>query len=161
MTPPPSAPFYPQPPPPPLGIHPHGPVPWSTGLCDCTDDCGNCCTTCFCPCVTYGRVAEIVDRGSISCGAAAALYALLEWLTCCHCVYSCFNRKKMRAQYSLVEAPCGDFCVHCCCEPCALCQEYRELKNRGFDMTVGWQANAAKQACLTTVPPPFTGGMMR
>jgi hypothetical protein len=27
--------------------------------------------------------------------------------------------------------------VHFCCETCALCQEYRELKNCGFDMGIG------------------------
>ncbi|MQL89670.1 hypothetical protein Taro_022252 [Colocasia esculenta] len=37
--------------------------PWSTGLCDCCDDPGNCCLTCWCPCVTFGRIAEITDRG--------------------------------------------------------------------------------------------------
>ncbi|KAA8532534.1 hypothetical protein F0562_032650 [Nyssa sinensis] len=28
---------------------------------------------------------------------------------------------------------------------CALCQEYRELKNRGFDMTIGWEGNVQRQ----------------
>ncbi|XP_034604736.1 cell number regulator 9-like [Setaria viridis] len=30
-----------------------------------------------------------------------------------------------------------DCCVHFCCESCALCQEYRELKARCFDMSHG------------------------
>jgi hypothetical protein len=30
-----------------------------------------------------------------------------------------------------------DCLVHFCCETCALSQEYRELKNRGFDMGIG------------------------
>ncbi|KAK4791067.1 hypothetical protein SAY86_031480 [Trapa natans] len=38
----------------------HGPrQPWTTGLCHC------CCLTCWCPCIAFGRIAEIVDRGSI------------------------------------------------------------------------------------------------
>ncbi|KVH97681.1 Uncharacterized protein family Cys-rich [Cynara cardunculus var. scolymus] len=37
---------------------------WSTGLCDCTSDASNCCRTIFCPCVTFGRIAEIVDKGT-------------------------------------------------------------------------------------------------
>jgi Cys-rich protein (TIGR01571 family) len=110
---------------------------WSTGLCDCFDDCGNCCVTCLCPCITFGQVAEIIDRGSTSCGASGALYALVMLLTGCQCVYSCFYRAKMRAQYGLQEKPCADCCIHWCCEPCALCQEYRELKKRGFDMNLG------------------------
>ncbi|KAL0925709.1 hypothetical protein M5K25_004076 [Dendrobium thyrsiflorum] len=150
------------PPPPAIGMQAHGPVPWSTGLCDCSDDCGSCCMTCFCPCVTFGRIAEIVDRGSTSCGGAGALYTLLGCLTCCQCIYSCFNRKKMRAQYRLAEEPCNDCCVHCCCEFCALCQEYRELQNRGFDMTIGWQLNVERQTRGTmTMPPMVPGTMMR
>ncbi|ONK55689.1 uncharacterized protein A4U43_UnF90, partial [Asparagus officinalis] len=94
------------------------------------------CATCFCPCVTFGRIAEIVDRGSTSCGTSGALYALLQWFTCLHCVYSCAYRSKLRAQYNLGESPCNDCFVHCCCEPCALSQEYRELRNRGFDMSI-------------------------
>lgn len=43
----------------------------------------------------------------------------------------------MRGQYDLEEAPCADCLVHFCCETCSLCQEYRELKNRGFDMGIG------------------------
>ncbi|XP_038985307.1 uncharacterized protein LOC120103770 isoform X4 [Phoenix dactylifera] len=41
-----------------------GPHLWSTGLCDCTTDCWSCCMTCFCPCITFGQIAEIVDQGA-------------------------------------------------------------------------------------------------
>ncbi|GKV19461.1 hypothetical protein SLEP1_g29722 [Rubroshorea leprosula] len=30
----------------------------------------------------------------------------------------------------------NDCLVHFCCLPCALCQEYRELRNRGFDVSI-------------------------
>ena len=95
------------------------------------------CVTCLCPCITFGQIAEIIDRGSTSCGTSGALYTLVMLLTGCQCVYSCFYRAKMRAQYGLQESPCADCCVHCCCECCALCQEFRELKKRGFDMNIG------------------------
>lgn len=78
---------------------------WSTGLCDCFDDCSNCCVTCLCPCITFGQIAEIIDRGSTSCGTSGALYTLIMLLTGCQCVYSCFYRAKMRAQYGLQEPP--------------------------------------------------------
>ncbi|KAH7834882.1 hypothetical protein Vadar_020596 [Vaccinium darrowii] len=42
----------------------HSPGPWSTGLCGCCEDVSSCCLTCWCPCVAFGRIAEIVDRGS-------------------------------------------------------------------------------------------------
>lgn len=93
--------------------------------------------TWLCPCITFGQIAEIIDRGSSSCGTSGALYALVMLLTGCNCVYSCFYRAKMRSQYGLQEKPCADCPVHFFCEPCALSQEYRELKKRGFDMNLG------------------------
>lgn len=91
------------------------------------------------PCVTFGQIAEIVDRGSTSCGASAALYTLIVMLTGSgfQSIYSCFYRSKLRAQYGVQESPCHDCCVHFFCEWCALCQEYRELNNRGFQMSLG------------------------
>ncbi|KAK8957961.1 Cell number regulator 10 [Platanthera zijinensis] len=130
------------PPPPMPGYQPQGPGQWSTGLCDCSDDSCNCCLTFCCPCITFGRIAEIVDRGSSSCGTSGALYVLIASLTGCQCLYSCAYRTKLRAHFSLPESPCNDCLVHCCCEACALCQAYRELQNRGFDMTLG-------------IPPPL------
>ncbi|XP_020679178.1 cell number regulator 2-like [Dendrobium catenatum] len=137
-------------------------VAWSTGLCNCCDDKSNCCVTCCCPCITFGRIAEIVDRGSSSCGTSGALYALICFVTGCPWFYSCFYRSRMRSQYSLKKSPCNDCLLHFCCEHCALCQEYRELKRRGFDMTIGWQANVERQGQgVGTVPPPLQGEMSR
>ncbi|KAK7320059.1 hypothetical protein RJT34_04789 [Clitoria ternatea] len=134
-------------------------VDWSTGLFDCFSNFKNCCITLWCPCVTFGRVAEIVDKGSTSCGASGALYTVICCVVGSGCFYSCFYRTKMRRQYMLKEAPCWDCVVHCCCELCALCQEYRELENHGFDMVVGWQwhENAERGnrrvAMVPTAPP--------
>uniref|UniRef100_A0ACD5WH11 Uncharacterized protein n=1 Tax=Avena sativa TaxID=4498 RepID=A0ACD5WH11_AVESA len=127
---------------------------WSSGLFDCFDDCGLCCLTWWCPCITFGKVAEIVDRGATSCGTAGALYALLATLTGCQCVYSCTYRAKMRAQYALPDEPCCDCCVHFCCEPCSLVQQYKELKARGYDPDIGWQLNAdrANGAAAASAP---------
>ncbi|KAL2900111.1 Cell number regulator 11 [Bienertia sinuspersici] len=40
------------------------PGEWSTGLCECFSDLPNCIITCLCPCITFGEVSEIVDRGT-------------------------------------------------------------------------------------------------
>lgn len=72
-----------------------------------------------------------------ACGMSGTLYTLILCLTGCSCLYSCFYRSKLRGQFFLEESPCTDCCVHCFCEECALCQEYRELKNRGFDLSIG------------------------
>ncbi|KAA3466040.1 protein PLANT CADMIUM RESISTANCE 2-like [Gossypium australe] len=139
-------------------------VPWSTGLCDCCSDLPNCCLTCWCPCITFGRIAEIVDHGSTSCGVSGALYALIGILTGCPCIYSCFYRSRMRSEYMLEDRPCNDCCLHFCCEACALCQEYRELKNRGFDMSLGWHGNMARpqnQGLQMPSAPVMESGMKR
>ncbi|KAL3830755.1 hypothetical protein ACJIZ3_019557 [Penstemon smallii] len=129
----------------------HGDLPgqWSTGLCDCFDDVPNCCMTCWCPCITFGRIADIVDQGSTS----GALYTLISCVTGISCIYSYFYREKMRKQYMLQGDTCNDCLLHCFCESCALCQEYRELQNRGFDMTLGWKGNVEKQNQGVTMAP--------
>ncbi|KQK18652.1 hypothetical protein BRADI_1g43871v3 [Brachypodium distachyon] len=98
---------------------------WSVGLYDCFGDLGTCCLTCWCPCITFGRIAEIVDRGS----------------ACCNWLYSCTKRSSMQAQNNFQESRFMDCCIHFCCETCALCQEYKELENRGFNMSKGWEGN--------------------
>ncbi|KAJ4961863.1 hypothetical protein NE237_021773 [Protea cynaroides] len=136
---------------------PQAPVPWSTGLCGCFDDCHSCCMTCCCPCITFGQISEIIDRGSSTCGSNGVLYALIMCFTGCPFFYSCSYRSKLRAQYNLEESPCGDCLVHCCCEACAICQEYRELKNHGFDMSLGWHGNVEKQNRGIGMPPMQQG----
>ncbi|CAI9096733.1 OLC1v1032943C1 [Oldenlandia corymbosa var. corymbosa] len=134
---------------------------WSTGLCDCCSDCSTCCLTCWCPCVTFGQVAEIIDRGSTSCVISGLLYGLLCHFTGCACVYASFYRTKMRQQYNLPETPCADFLVHCCCECCALSQEYRHLKSQGFELSLGWSGNMEKQNRGLTMSPIVPHGMSR
>ncbi|CAL9147240.1 unnamed protein product [Musa hybrid cultivar] len=81
-----------------------------------------------------------------ACGASGALYALILYVTGFH---------SLRGQYGLREELCADCLVHCCfCELCSLCQMYRELKRRGFDMNIGWTANMERQGQIATLPPP-------
>ncbi|XP_061990532.1 protein PLANT CADMIUM RESISTANCE 2-like [Rosa rugosa] len=149
---------------PPYHLHVRTPEPWKSGLLDCFSDPKSCCITFWCPCITFGQIAEIVDKGSISCGASGALYTLIAFVTGCSCIYSCFYRSKLRQQYTLEESPCGDCLVHCFCEPCALCQEYRELQSRGFNMAIGWDGNMDArnhEVAMAPVPPMVEEGMSR
>ncbi|CAA7400863.1 unnamed protein product [Spirodela intermedia] len=152
---------------------------WSTGLCSCFDDVGLCFLTWCCPCVTFGRIAEIVDRGSTcdpmievvvsllrptnwsACGTSGATYAILRYMTGCSCLLGSYYRTRLRRDYSLQKGTCPNFVVHCCCELCALCQEHRELKNRGFNMALGWHANVKMSSEGLMQPPPVAESMRR
>ncbi|KAL9245785.1 hypothetical protein vseg_019395 [Gypsophila vaccaria] len=143
---------------------------WTTGICNCYDDWSNCCVTCFCPCITFGKIAEIVDRGRPGFSKSAIRYAitLVTLAAAGPCLYSFVYRVNLRGQYRLHGSTFTDCLAHFLCEPCALCQEYRELKNRGFDMDIGWEANTERrnkerlgQNQSVTTAPPFTGPMTR
>ncbi|KAJ3683770.1 hypothetical protein LUZ60_013997 [Juncus effusus] len=145
-----------------------GPERWTTDLCSCFDDVNSCCLTFWCPCVAFGRTAHIVDRGLTSCCGSASLYCCLFCCGILVCpgiflqwIYSCIYRRNLRMGYNLPESPCCDCCVQYCCEPCSLCQMYRELQNRGFDMSIGYHENIERFARSGMQPPMVPGGMMR
>lgn len=143
---------------------------WAATLCGCRGDLGLCCQTCWCPCVTFGQVAEIVDEGRTSCCEQAAVYALLCAVGI-PCVYSSLWRQKLRRKFQLDSGSCcccggccgrcEDFCVHCCCGACALCQEHRELQSRGLDPSLGWEAAAQRTYFRPTAVPTPPGVMLR
>ncbi|PIA39682.1 hypothetical protein AQUCO_02600254v1 [Aquilegia coerulea] len=114
-----------------------GTVGWTTGLFDCMDDPTNALITACCPCYTFGQVAEIVDNGHTTCATSGILYGCIAFFIGIPCLISCSYRSKLRNQYDLIEVPAADWLTHCFCEWCALCQEYRELKNRGLDPSIG------------------------
>jgi hypothetical protein len=82
--------------------------------------------------------------------APCCIFWLLYGICCC-CApcYSKSIRSTIRANYALKEAPCSDCCVHFWCIGCAVCQEARELKNRGVA-----QHGQFIQAPVTYAPPP-------
>lgn len=132
---------------------------WSAGLFDCRDDPDTCRLTLWCPCVTFGRITEIVDRGTSSCLLHAVGYLLCAWVPC---LGGCMYRYELRKQYGIKGRLVDDCCVHIFCEACALCQEYHELKSRGFDMTIGWQENMEKMGNgAANAAPQMNPGMAR
>ncbi|KAK3406014.1 hypothetical protein EUGRSUZ_K02209 [Eucalyptus grandis] len=136
---------------------------WTTSLCGCFGDISNCFITCVSPCITFGQNAEIIDRGNIACMRAASLCCLLSSTWIFSFFYTCTYRTKLRGLYSIRGNQCGDCFAHLCCQPCALCQEYRELKNRGFNPSFGWVANQERrtQQVKTMDPPSVPGKMIR
>ncbi|XP_060669155.1 cell number regulator 2-like [Ziziphus jujuba] len=111
--------------------------------------------------ITFGQISEIVDKGSSSCEVNGALYALVYFGSGGQCIYSWFYRTKMRQQYALKESPCCDCLVHRLCGRCALCQEHRELQNRGYNMILGWHGNVQEKNQEVAVAPLVEGGMSR
>ncbi|CAI7808127.1 unnamed protein product [Closterium sp. NIES-53] len=123
---------------------------WTTGCCGCFDDISSCCCVLWCPCVAIGRIAEITDQGGTgSCQACCCWYCIQAFtLSTLGCLYSKGFRTKLRRRYGLPASPCGDCLMHWCCPCCAISQEYRELKNRGWDPSLGYDQNKNKN------PPP-------
>lgn len=82
------------------------------------------------------KLGEIIAAATIArlifCGLACFGVASL---------YSFRFRSRLRELYNLPEEPCMDFCVHYWCGICAICQEHRELKNRGLDPSKGININ--------------------
>ncbi|KAL8128968.1 hypothetical protein V2J09_018123 [Rumex salicifolius] len=128
---------------------------WTTGLCQCSSDCSSC--KLFDVLVPLHHLWA--DQGDCQQGSIMYVNYLRCPIACCGhgCLYlvmsaigfqwlcSCINRSELKMQYAMQPSTCADCCVHFWCESCALCQEYRELKNRGFDMSLGWDGNVAKQ----------------
>ncbi|CAI5477709.1 unnamed protein product [Closterium sp. Yama58-4] len=128
---------------------------WTTGWCGCFDDCNSCCCVYWCPCVAIGRIAEIADAGEADATQTCLFWYLIEAFSCCGCLYSMGYRKKLRMKYGLPAQPCGDIWMHWCCALCAVSQEYRELKNRGWDPVIGYSANKSRTPPPAAVHPGF------
>ncbi|XP_010525438.1 PREDICTED: protein PLANT CADMIUM RESISTANCE 10 [Tarenaya hassleriana] len=121
---------------------------WSSGICACFDDIQSCVIGLFCPCYIFGKNAEFLGSGTFagSCLTHFIMWAFVNTICCLAtdgmllglpgCLVSCYAcsyRRALRAKYNLQEAPCGDFVTHFFCHLCALCQEYRELRERASD----------------------------
>ncbi|KAH6837958.1 PLAC8 family protein [Perilla frutescens var. hirtella] len=138
--------------------------PWETHLFDCMANPQNAIVTLCFPCVTFGQIAEVLDNGGTSCATSGILYSLIACCIGMPCLMSCGYRSKLRAKFGLVESPAPDCLIHCFCECCALCQEYRELQLRGFDPAIGHAGNVAKQQQMRLqqlgMTPPMQQRMM-
>ncbi|XP_047158242.1 protein PLANT CADMIUM RESISTANCE 9-like [Vigna umbellata] len=133
---------------------------WTTGLYDCFDDKGNCCFTWVSPHDAFGSNAEIIDQGRTSAIRARLIFFGLGLLGL-GCLYSYKFRIKLRSLYNLPEEPCSDCCVHSCCLLCAICQEHRELKNRGIYPSTGWKANEERMKKANLEAPRVASAMTR
>lgn len=134
---------------------------WSTNFCGCFSDGGSCCLTLCCPCVSFGRVAEIIDRGTTSCCMHGFLYCVLGGFTHFLSVYGCIYRTKFRRVYGIEGSQFCDCLASCLCAPLSICQEYRELQARGFDVSAGWNGNVRMGTRGVMEAPMVYSGMTR
>ena len=95
---------------------------FSTPAHGCFSDPLGCLLTMCCPCVAYGRVAQL--------SFGVPWYLMCCAVTCCHNLACCFglaSRFELRRKLNIEGHWCGDACIHACAAPCALCQELREV----------------------------------
>lgn len=70
------------------------------------------------------------------CLTGASLYVLL-FLVISHWSVGVKYRRRMRSAFNLAETPVTDRIAHTLFPLCALCQEFRELNDRGYDPFLG------------------------
>ncbi|KAF3580142.1 hypothetical protein DY000_02035757, partial [Brassica cretica] len=101
-------------------------------------------------CYVFGKNAELLGSGTFAgpCLTHCISWALVNTI-CCFATnglllglpgcfvscYACGYRRSLRNKYNLQEAPCGDFVTHFFCHLCAICQEYREIRERSSGST--------------------------
>lgn len=71
------------------------------------------------------------------CPLGSFIYMLMMPALCSQWIMGSKYRTKIRDRYGLVDAPYQDVVSHIFCSSCSLCQEFRELKNRGLDPALG------------------------
>lgn len=112
---------------------------FSTPLKGCLNDMETCVVTMICPCVTWARVASQSGafKGSSKPPTANiydvdAMFCLIY--ACCshfHCCLGIVSREHLRQAYNINGDCMADCMIHTFAHQCALCQEMRELKQRG------------------------------
>ena len=105
-----------------VAIIPGQPDNWKIGLCGCCEDCGLCCQTYYCPCITFGQTSAMLKNQG--CCLPCCLYWLCPfWMACC-------LRMEIMEKFNIPRSCCGACCTHIWCHCCALIQEHREVKAR-------------------------------
>mmetsp|Transcript_399 Transcript_399/g.695 ORF Transcript_399/g.695 Transcript_399/m.695 type:complete len:107 (+) Transcript_399:1355-1675(+) len=98
---------------------------WEEPLFGCLNDLGSCLVVGLVPCgapVIQALAVKGVTHDSIL--VPFALYVFL------FSIGAAYNRSQIRNYYNFKVEFITDCCTHCFCSPCAVCQEYREVKFR-------------------------------
>ncbi|KAK6350480.1 hypothetical protein TWF718_003671 [Orbilia javanica] len=126
--------------------HAGEPAPFEHGMLSCFGDCGKCCVTFWCPCMTYGKIQHRLRHNDLegysNCNGACWGFGALMCLCGVQWVMSMIQRGEIRQRYNLKGSGFGDCCRHFWCECCALIQEDRELEARSATNVTGYQRPA-------------------
>eukprot|EP00762_Andalucia_godoyi_P006481 ANDGO_02915.mRNA.1 Cell number regulator 10 len=106
---------------------------YSSGLCSCLEDFELCCAGWCCNgCVTMMNKTALEQRPmeGLDWCLGCLLWAATGWIFTCpiHVFVVCKQREQMRQQFNFPQA--NDCLPSCCCLPCAICQNAREIKHR-------------------------------
>jgi Cys-rich protein (TIGR01571 family) len=99
-------------------------------LCGCFSNIPICLIVTFVPFGSCAVQAIAHDHATKEGIMAPLIPIILTGCIGCCCLGFAMNRGKIRIKYNLNGATCDDICTHYCCSPCAVCQEYREVKKR-------------------------------
>lgn len=125
---------------------------WSTDITECLEDTDILCCSLFCPCIQAGRNIEIISEGKTD----AITGSFLSLISIFWCFYTCGYRKKLREKFLLPPKPFGDCQTHFFLPFCALSQEARELKIRGWDPSRGYAGNIQDCTEIGVAPSTLT-----
>jgi Cys-rich protein (TIGR01571 family) len=142
---------------------------WSTGLCDCCGQGGNCgffCLAALCPGIAQ---ATLLTRLGIfeSCALPGLVYFVFDVLSLksyTFLVPILFSlRMNLANKLRRDEGECGSICKVTCCYPCAMAQIQRDARDRNYKfqepedychMALAIIGNVQGNAISTTSAPP-------
>ena len=121
---------------------------YSSGLCDCFQDCGVCLTVAFCG---WSLVPT-------ACNWAGARQENCSLCHCCALAHPLWARASIKRRLGVPSSDYfADYCLYCFCFPCATCQDARELKRLesapAAMSTPLNQANVVQQPMYQPPPP--------
>ncbi|EJD39584.1 PLAC8-domain-containing protein [Auricularia subglabra TFB-10046 SS5] len=110
---------------------------WSHGLFDCFEDPMTCLFAWFLPCTIYGKNKTRLQaleagaphpQGGELLGEDTITYAALNFCCGFGWIVGMTNRTATRTRYKITGSDGEDCFLSCCCAPCALTQQSRELE---------------------------------
>ncbi|KAM9313159.1 placenta-specific gene 8 protein-like [Gastrophryne carolinensis] len=125
---------------------------WTTGMCDCCEDCGICCCAFWCfPCMQCSTASEFGECFCLPLIDGFLPLTLMGFLGCsgvCPPVTMAM-RAAVRERYSIKGSICDDCVRACFCYTCTWCQMAREIKRRSMGSMV---TTTAQTTILSNVP---------